>query len=63
MLKDKCRQAARLLSDRQDRPLERGEQLALRLHLLACSGCRAYQRQLGFLRQASRYWGGDQSEP
>lgn len=49
-----CRQAARLLSEAMDRPLTRGERLALRLHTLLCSGCRNYRRQLAFLRQACR---------
>lgn len=63
MLKGKCRQAARLLSEGQERPLELTERLPLRLHLLACSGCRAFQQQLRFLRQASRQLGNGQSSP
>jgi hypothetical protein len=65
MLKGKCRQAARLLSEGQDRPLSLGEQLPLGLHLLACPACRAFQQQLRLLRQASRRAGGkdDQSSP
>lgn len=49
-----CRQAARLLSAAMDRPLTRGERLALRLHTLLCTGCRNYRRQIAFLRRACR---------
>lgn len=49
-----CRQATRLLSEGEDRPLETAERLRLRLHLLTCRGCRNYRRQLHTLRGAIR---------
>jgi hypothetical protein len=54
MLKDKCRQATRLLSEQQDRPLGASEQIPLQLHLLGCPYCRNFKAQLRFLREASR---------
>ncbi|QBK04711.1 zf-HC2 domain-containing protein [Hylemonella gracilis] len=54
MLKEKCRQATRLLSEQQDRPLALGEQIPLGLHLLACPYCRNFKMQLRFLREASQ---------
>lgn len=51
-----CRQAARLLSEQQDRPLRWGERVGLRAHLWMCGGCRRYGRQLDLLAEASRRW-------
>jgi hypothetical protein len=45
-----CDQAARLMSQAQDQPLERPERWALSLHLLICRWCRRYNRQLKLLR-------------
>lgn len=49
-----CREATELLSQQQDRPLRWTEVLRLRLHLALCDGCRAFGRQLDFLRRAVR---------
>ena len=49
-----CKQATQLMSQAQDRPLKRREQLALKLHLMMCKGCRNYNRQLNFIRKAIR---------
>jgi len=54
----KCREATRLMSEAQDRELESGEHLSLRLHLMTCRGCRAYRRQMDFLRAACRAFPG-----
>ena len=51
-----CRQAARLLSESHDRPLQLGERLSLRVHLWMCSGCSRYARQLDLLADATRQW-------
>ncbi len=45
-----CKQATHLMSEAQDRALPLGERLPLRLHLLMCTGCRNYGKQLDFLR-------------
>ena len=49
-----CREATRLLSERQERDLRKGERMALSVHTLLCSGCRQFGRQVVFLRQAMR---------
>jgi hypothetical protein len=47
-----CKEATRLLSERQDRSLSLGESAALRVHLAICRGCRAVSEQIPFLRRA-----------
>ena len=49
-----CRESVVLLSAAQDRPLNRTERWALRMHLLICRPCRAYRRQIARLRQLAR---------
>ena len=51
-----CKEASRLLSQAQDRPLALGERVKLRLHLVVCTACTRFGRQLAFMRTAlSRY--------
>ena len=47
-----CREATRLISDMQDRPLATREHLRLRLHLAACTACSRFLRQVSFMRRA-----------
>lgn len=49
-----CKEVTHLLSDAQDRPLTLGERLSLRMHLLICTGCANFRRQMDFLRAACR---------
>jgi hypothetical protein len=49
-----CEDAARLLSDREERPLSFIEKLGLNIHLAICRGCRRYKRSLAILRQILR---------
>jgi predicted anti-sigma-YlaC factor YlaD len=49
-----CKQATALLSQRMERKLGPGERLSLKMHLVMCSGCRNFGRQMDFLRQALR---------
>ena len=49
-----CKKATHLLSERQDRTLDFGERVALRLHLAICEGCSAVSRQFEFLHRAMR---------
>lgn len=51
-----CRNAARLLSESHDRPLQLGERMNLRVHLWMCTGCSRYARQLELLAEAGREW-------
>ena len=51
-----CKEASRLISQRQDRELSVGERLALRMHLALCAGCVRVSDQVDFLRRAlTRY--------
>lgn len=52
-----CRQATELMSQELDRPLSLGERLGLRLHVLICTGCSNYWRQMDVLRAACRRFG------
>ncbi|NHL67833.1 zf-HC2 domain-containing protein [Burkholderia ambifaria] len=58
MLPGKCRDVTRLLSDALDRSLTLHERLQVRVHLPACSGCRAYRGQIAVLRAAAQAAGG-----
>lgn len=49
-----CHEATRLISESQDRKLSLLEKMPLRLHLLMCSGCKNFSKQLPFLSQAMR---------
>lgn len=49
-----CKHTAELLSQSQDRPLALAEKFRLRMHLMLCSGCRNFARQLTFMRSALR---------
>jgi len=51
-----CKEATRMMSEGQDRPLAVGERLQLEIHLAMCRGCRAYRQQMEFLRAACRRW-------
>lgn len=48
-----CAESTRLMSEAQERKLNRGERLALRWHLLLCGACRRFEQQLDWLRRAS----------
>ncbi|MDR3413644.1 MAG: zf-HC2 domain-containing protein [Formivibrio sp.] len=45
-----CKEASRLLSMAQDRPLTTGETVKLRFHLAMCGACRNFNRQLKIIR-------------
>ena len=56
---------SRLASESLDRDLGRLERVALRSHLLYCSACRRYRRQLEIVRSAMRRlaWAALDGEP
>ncbi|MEQ6889993.1 zf-HC2 domain-containing protein [Halomonas sp. CS7] len=59
-----CKEATRLMSLRQDRPLSFQEKLSLRLHLAMCSACRECDRQFTLLHGVGRHFGTeDDDEP
>jgi hypothetical protein len=45
-----CRQVSLLQSAATQQPLSLGQRIGLKFHLLVCSWCRRYGRQVGFLR-------------
>lgn len=49
-----CKQAARLLIEKQDRPLSFGERLALRVHVGVCGNCKNFEGQLDIIRSCLR---------
>ena len=55
-----CRKATELLSASLDRPLTRMERVRLRVHLVICTACRRYRRQIQAIDFAlQRAVGGD----
>ena len=59
-IKLSCKQAARLLSDAQERELPMAERARLRVHLAICDACRNVERQFDFIRRAMRRLGQDE---
>jgi len=55
MIMLKCQQAAELISLQHDRPLSLWERWQLRLHLLVCSPCQRYQKQLDTISLAMHH--------
>jgi len=49
-----CRQASRLISEAQERPLSLSEKISLKLHVLMCAGCKNFSLQVPFLSKAMR---------
>ena len=49
-----CREAVRLISEGMDRPLPIWKRIGLRAHVLICTWCERYRRQLLFIRSALR---------
>jgi hypothetical protein len=49
-----CKEAARLMSQRQDRLLSEAEAIALKDHLHICLNCRKFDQQMDFLRRLAR---------
>ncbi len=60
-----CKQATRMLSDAQERPLNLTERGALKLHLMMCTGCRNFGDQMQSLRYFARHYSQqpDQDDP
>ncbi|MFV1873068.1 MAG: zf-HC2 domain-containing protein [Oleiphilus sp.] len=49
-----CKEASRLLSEKQDRVLSRKEHTALKFHTLMCSACRNFDKQMAALSTFSQ---------
>ena len=52
----KCREATRLLLERENRVLGPLERVALRAHLAMCSACTRFDGQVKFMRGAMARW-------
>jgi hypothetical protein len=55
-LKLRCRDATRLLLEREERSLGPVERLALKAHLLVCTACTRFDGQVKFMRGAMARW-------
>jgi hypothetical protein len=49
-----CKEATQLLSNDMDAATTLHERNRLRLHLITCTGCRNYRRDLQWMRRACR---------
>ncbi|HCN72989.1 MAG: hypothetical protein CML16_13535 [Pusillimonas sp.] len=59
-----CREATQLLSESLDRELPLADRVSLKIHVMMCSGCRNFGRQMSVLRAASdQYANGDAPIP
>jgi predicted anti-sigma-YlaC factor YlaD len=47
-----CRKATHLMSQELDRELTTGERMRLRFHVMMCSACTNFRRNMTFLRTA-----------
>lgn len=48
-----CKEATQLLSESLDRELSLSDRMNLKMHVMMCSGCRNFGRQMQVLRAAS----------
>lgn len=55
-LRRTCRDVTRLVLESQDRPLKPLESVSLRLHWLACDGCRRFRDQQRVMQAALARW-------
>jgi Putative zinc-finger len=49
-----CKEASRLLSQAEERPMTAWERMRMNWHLAVCSMCSAFERQMAFMREAMR---------
>ncbi len=49
-----CKEVTELCSQELERPLRRGERFSLGVHLMMCTGCSNYRRQMTTLRTIAR---------
>ncbi|MBC7609139.1 MAG: zf-HC2 domain-containing protein [Polaromonas sp.] len=56
MLKRTCREVAALLIAREDRSIAISDEVALKLHMLACDTCPKFENQILTMRAAMARW-------
>jgi hypothetical protein len=61
-LSPSCKEASRLQSAALDQKLTLGQRLGLRIHILFCKWCRAYGKQIKFLRLVAKKQGADDGQ-
>ena len=49
-----CREVAQLCSEELERPLRLGEQVSIGAHLMMCSGCTNFRKQMKILRRTAK---------
>ena len=49
-----CKDVSHLLSQAEERPMTRWERTRVDWHLAVCRMCRAFERQMAFMREAMR---------
>lgn len=49
-----CKDVSRLLSQAEERPLSAWDRTRVNWHLAVCAMCRAFDRQMAFMREAMR---------
>lgn len=49
-----CHDATRLISESQEHPLAVRQKMALKVHLLMCTGCKNFSLQIPFISRAMR---------
>lgn len=57
-----CHEVTRLLSESQERSLALKERVSLKIHVLMCSGCRNFGKQMHVLRLAMRAYAKGENE-
>lgn len=57
-----CQKVTRLYSESQERKLTLNEQMSLKMHVMMCSGCRNFGKQMHTLRQAARAYAKGEDE-
>jgi hypothetical protein len=55
-LPQNCREYAALISSGEDRDLTAAERAAIRVHLLICDGCTAWNKQVSVMHSAMSRW-------
>lgn len=58
-----CKEVTELCSAELERPLGTGELLSLRVHLMMCSGCTNFRKQMKLLRQTTQAYSAGNAPP
>jgi len=57
-----CREATKLMSDAQEKPLLLKSRFGLEIHLMMCSGCHNFKEQMDALRTMTRAYAKGKNE-